>query len=214
MDKNEIRKLLEDSGFTIKESRYKNIAFRLKLNNGVAVFCGDGGVIWYKGKQKDLIKRIIDENYNPKPNKKVFVVYGHDEEARNQLELILHRWNLEPLFIDQLPSEGRTIIEQLEKYIPQANFGLVLATPDDMGYPKDNENAKKYRARQNVVMELGMLLSKLGRSRVVVINKKTEDFEQPSDINGIIYKEYENNVEEIATKLARELIPKGYIINL
>ena len=44
----------------------------------------------------------------------VFVVYGHDENARTQLEAMLRRWNIEPLILDQLPSEGMTVIEKLE----------------------------------------------------------------------------------------------------
>ena len=64
--------------------------------------------------------------------KKVFVVYGHDTDARSQLETMLRRWDLEPLILDQLPSEGKTIIEKLEKHTNEANFAVVLATPDDI----------------------------------------------------------------------------------
>jgi predicted nucleotide-binding protein len=38
-------------------------------------------------------------------------MYGHDGQARNDLEMILRRWDLEPLILDQLASEGQTIIE-------------------------------------------------------------------------------------------------------
>ena len=81
---------------------------------------------------------------------------------------MLRRWDLEPLIIDQLASKGQTIIEKLEEYTGQANFGIVLATPDDVGYAKDHEDDKKFRARQNVVLELGMLLAKIGRSKVAI----------------------------------------------
>ena len=55
---------------------------------------------------------------------------------------MLRRWDLEPLIIDQLASKGQTIIEKLEEYTGQANFGIVLATPDDVGYAKDHEDDK------------------------------------------------------------------------
>ena len=48
-------------------------------------------------------------------------------------------WN--HLFLDQLVSSGQTIIEKLEEYTSQVNFGIVLATPDDVGYPKADEAA-------------------------------------------------------------------------
>ena len=68
---------------------------------------------------------------------------------------------------------GRTIIEQLMEYIPRANFGIVLMTPDDMGYPKNEQSQPQPRARQNVVLELGMLLMKFDRSRIATLLKKT-----------------------------------------
>lgn len=55
---------------------------------------------------------------------------------------MLRRWDLEPLILDQLPSDGSTIIEKLEKYTNKADFGIVLATPDDIGYAKDSEDRK------------------------------------------------------------------------
>ena len=73
--------------------------------------------------------------------------------------------DLDPLILDQLPSEGQTIIEKLEKHTSEANFCVVLATPDDVGFRAGHEDEKAHRARQNVVLELGMMLSKLGRKR-------------------------------------------------
>lgn len=121
------------------------------------------------------------------PNKKVFVVYGHDKTARTQLDAMLRRWGLEPVILDELPSKGQTIIEKLEDYTEDVGFGVVLATPDDLGYPKDHEDQKAFRARQNVVLELGMLLVKLGRPKVAILLGSQVNMERPSDIRGLIY---------------------------
>ena len=125
---------------------------------------------------------------------------------------MLQSWNVESLAIDSLPVQGRTIIEQLEHYIPQANYGIILATPDDIGYLVGRENDAKYRARQNVVLELGMLLSKLGRSRISIILKECEKFERPSDIDGILYLQFEKDITEIGPRIKRELNAQGYAI--
>src|SRR5262249_24118198 len=77
------------------------------------------------------------------PRKKVFVVYGHDTTARTQLDAMLRRWGLDPVILDDLPSKGQTIIEKLEDYTEDVGFGVVLATPDDLGYPKDHEDKKR-----------------------------------------------------------------------
>ena len=148
-------------------------------------------------------------------HKKVFVVYGHDEQAKVQLEAMLRRWELEPLILDQLTSSGNTIIEKLEETINQVSFGIVLATPDDIGYAKDKEDEKKFRVRQNVVLELGMLLSKLGREKVaILLSQKEKDLEKPSDIDGLIYIPFTNNIEETKVNLSKEMKRNGYSIEI
>lgn len=148
-------------------------------------------------------------------NNKIFVVYGHDEAARNQLDAMLRRWGLEPLILDQLPSKGQTIIEKLEEYTADVGFAIVLATPDDEGHRKDHPDEKTYRARQNVVLELGMLLTKLGREKVAILLKDQEIMERPSDIQGLIYIPFKGNLQnEAATLLAKEMSEQGYIIKI
>ena len=213
MDKNKIRKILEENGYQITlEKRYRKYAWRFKLSIGSSVYCGDTGSCWAQGKQKRLLEDLINYLYVPEKNNKVFVVYGHDENAKNELIELLHLWNIEPVLISDQPYEGRTIIEQLEKYIPQANYGIVLATPDDMGFRANHKEEIKYRARQNVILELGMLFSKFGRSRVAIIKKEMSDFENPSDINGVLYIQYITSIFEIKAKLSKELNKHGYQI--
>jgi hypothetical protein len=99
----------------------------------------------------------------------IFVVHGRDHDARDQLELILRRLGLEPFVLQVTGGGGDTLIEALERQIgktAEASFGIVLATPDDMGYlGEDGPTDAKARARQNVIMEMGMLLASLTRKR-------------------------------------------------
>jgi predicted nucleotide-binding protein len=149
------------------------------------------------------------------PNKKIFVVYGHDEAARTQLDAMLRRWGLEPIILDQLPSRGQTIIEKLEDYTEDVGFAVVLATPDDLGYPKDHEDQKAFRARQNVVMELGMLLVKIGRPRVAILLGNQVEMERPSDIQGLIYIPFKQDLQKEAGQiLAKEMAAQGYNIDV
>jgi predicted nucleotide-binding protein len=69
----------------------------------------------------------------------IFVVQGHDKVARDELELVLHRLDLEPYILMNSNPAGKTIIDALEGKIGknhESDFGIVLSTPDDMGYPK------------------------------------------------------------------------------
>lgn len=189
------------------------MATTLKLANGCLVHCWDKGTVSCQGKNVEQVNAILSAaNEMPIQNRKVFVVYGHDTNARTQLEAMLRRWDLEPLILDQLISSGQTVIEKLEEYTQQANFGIVLATPDDIGYPKDDESKKQFRVRQNVVLELGMLLSRIGREKVAILLSQAEHMEKPSDIAGLIYIPFTDNVEETKLSLAKEMQSNGYSI--
>jgi len=143
----------------------------------------------------------------------VFVVYGRDRTARTELEALLRRVGLEPLILDQLPTEGATVIEQLEKYQQDVPGAIVLTTPDDEGYIRGEPDKVRPRARQNVVLELGMVLVKCSRDRVVVLLKDAANMEKPSDIDGLLYKGFTNSVEEVKVELMKELDRFGYEIN-
>lgn len=200
---------------TSEERTGNNLGTKIILSNGCIVNCWDKGTVNCQGKEAQDIEELLSNNIGlPPKNNKVFVVYGHDKNARTQLEAMLRRWDLEPLIIDQLPSDGGTIIEKLEKYTNQVEFGIVLATPDDVGYAKNNEDNKKYRVRQNVVLELGMLLATIGRPRVAILLSQAENMESPSDINGLIYIPFKDNVDEVALSLAKEMNRNGYNIEV
>ena len=127
---------------------------------------------------------------------------------------MLRRWGLEPLILDQLPTTGQTVIEKLEGTIAEASFGVVLATPEDEGYKANRPDEKAYRARQ-VVLELGMLLCKLGRQNVAILLKDQENMERPSDIQGLIYIAFKDNVEkDTGVTLAKTLAERGYPIEI
>lgn len=209
--------ILQGAGFEIKgqPKRYKDCGQTIKLMNNCAVIVYDKGGFQIVGKAKKQVEKAVKADLAACNiyNSKVFVVYGHDQGARDQLELLLHELDLTPLFLDRLPSEGKTIIELLEKYIPQANYGIALLTPDDIGGERLTPDKLKPRARQNVILEVGMLQMKLSRTRVALVTKKTDEgIELPSDLDGIMRLDYQTDVKEIKEKLMRELKGKGYHI--
>ncbi|WP_439029594.1 TIR domain-containing protein [Gordonia terrae] len=148
---------------------------------------------------------------NPGPNKNVFVVYGHDTAATDALDLLLRKMGLKPIILANLPAAGDTIIEKLERYLRQSGdvgYACVLLTPDDVGHVATEPGPPKPRARQNVILELGMVLANLGRKRVAILYQ--EDVEKPSDIHGLLYLPFKNKIEEVKSKLFKELQAAGY----
>ncbi|MDK9723147.1 MAG: nucleotide-binding protein [Rhodospirillales bacterium] len=229
MTKDEVCDLLQANGFSVtQEGRLPNDAgWQLRCAGGEIVAIYDTGKVVAQGKNQDQIKALFGQTL-PAPKsashvncssvtvapRNVFVVYGHDSSARTELEAMLRRWGLNPLILDQLASEGKTIIEKLENAQGQANYAVVLATPDDEGHRKEHPDEKQFRARQNVVLELGMMLAKLGRDRVAVLLKGQANMERPSDIQGLIYIPFKDNVQEAALTLAKEINAKGIPIDL
>lgn len=147
--------------------------------------------------------------------RRIFVVHGHDTEARDQLELVLRRLGLEPFILMNTSGGGMTIIEALEGQIGRdysAAFGIVLLTPDDFGYAKgDGPDKAEPRARQNVILETGMLLSSLTRERIALLVKG--HVEMPSDLQGIIEFRFNEHVREIVPKLCERLREAGIDID-
>lgn len=185
---------------------------KITLSNGGVVICYHSGACVPQGKNPDKIRAILESDLGPK-NRKIFVVYGHDTATRDALELTLRRLEFEPIILDREASNGQTIIEKLETYAKEVDYAVVLATPDDRGRAQGELNEKP-RARQNVVLELGMFLAKLGRKRVAILIKEENDFEKPSDISGLIYIPFTGTLDYNAKlRLAQELNNAGYKVD-
>lgn len=118
----------------------------------------------------------------PASGHKVFLVHGHDEGALHEVARFLERLAQDVIVLREQPNQGRTIIEKFEDY-SDVGFAIVLLTPDDRGGPANG--ALRPRARQNVVLELGYFLGRLGRMRVCALHRG--DVEIPSDYTGVIY---------------------------
>lgn len=157
----------------------------------------------YSGVEKALSESNNVAQYKT-GGKKIFIVHGHDHNAKNALENILFRWELKPYAIQDEDSKGRTIIEFLESEIKNHSLGIVLLTADDLGYAVNaGEESKQRRARQNVILELGMLIGALGRDKCIIVRQT--DVESPSDIDGLIYLSFDRDVNEIKDKLKQKL---------
>ena len=120
---------------------------------------------------------------------------------------------LQPFILQNADGGSKTIIEALEQHIYQeAAFGIVLLTPDDYGYPKTKGEADRQpRARQNVILEMGMIMAALGRARMVILKKGA--LELPSDAAGILDIEFNDHAREIVPKLAQRLQSAGFEID-
>jgi predicted nucleotide-binding protein len=139
----------------------------------------------------------------------VFLVHGHDEAAKEAVARFLEKLDLHPIILHEKPNMGRTVIEKFEAH-SDVGFAVVLLTPDDEGGPALSGRQLK-RARQNVILELGYFIGKLGRARVCALYK--EGVEIPSDIHGVLYVPYDAS-NGWRLKLANEIKAAGVKVDM
>lgn len=137
----------------------------------------------------------------------IFIVHGHDDVAKLELKNYLQNTLglPEPVVLHEKPNYGRAIIEKFEHYATKASFAFVLLTPDDPLAEQGIDTGKRYRARQNVIFEMGYFLGLFGRTagRVILLYKGELDI--PSDITGLVYIDISNGIDAVGEKIRREL---------
>lgn len=129
--------------------------------------------------------RCVPSKVEAGNTKRVFVVHGHDTNVRNEVELFVRSIDYEPIILCKRADKGNTIIEKIEREAKDVCFAIVIYTSCDLGKDK-NADEFKPRARQNVVFEHGFMCAHLGRERVCALLEN--GVEQPSDLQGVIYK--------------------------
>jgi predicted nucleotide-binding protein len=116
-------------------------------------------------------------------SRKVFVVHGHDNEAKNEVARFLSKIGLDEIILHERPNKGRHLLTKFQEESEGASFAVILLTPDDEGGLPGKKPQK--RARQNVIFELGFFIGKMGLSRVAPLVKG--EVERPSDYDGVGY---------------------------
>ena len=152
--------------------------------------------------------RRIEPKEEPKKSfqsKDVFIVHGHDESIKDSVALYVSQLGLTPIILSDKPSGGDTLIEKLEHH-SDVRYAIVLLTPDDVGQSR-RDNIEKTRARQNVILELGLFIGLLGRENVCPIVNGVGEL--PSDFIGVVYVPYDPKWK---LHLVRELVKAGFEI--
>lgn len=190
------------------------------------VFLGTSANMVYEG-LKASVRNVFDDYWRTENIKKqqdkikggspveknstVFIVHGHNIEMREAVKAFLIQAGFSPIVLSEKASGGKTIIEKFEEYADTAGIAIVLLSADDKGGIKSKEQLKN-RARQNVILELGYFMGKLGRNKVIALYEDKADIDLPSDIGGFIHipYSYENSWK---MDVGRELKQMGYNID-
>lgn len=162
---------------------------------------------------------LISQGQKSAPDpKKIFVVYGRNEEARKSLFTFLRAIKLDPIEWTELvkaTGKGSPYIgEILEKGFSEAKAVVVLMSPDDVGkvrkkFRRDGDSSSETeltpQARLNVIFEAGMAFGHCAERTVVVELGSLRPF---SDISGRHVVRLDNSTEK-RQELAQRLLTLG-----
>ena len=137
--------------------------------------------------------------------RRVHIVYGKDQVMKREVAKTLEMLGFEPVILHEQPNQGRNLLGEFSEY-SDVVFVVVLLSPDE-------DSTTSPRASQDVILELGFFLGKLGKGKVLSFYKEKSNFDLPVDITGAGYVKF----DEEGTwkyKLAKALEKIGFRVEL
>lgn len=82
---------------------------------------------------------------------------------------------------------GKGTLESLVLALGEFDFAILVLTPDDMMVSRDETFQSP---RDNILLELGMFIGRLGRERTFIVFNRDKDLKLPSDLAGVTMADY------------------------
>lgn len=141
----------------------------------------------------------------------MFIVHGHDEVLRLEVEKVVRGLGLNAIVLKDQANEGMTLIQKFEKNSDNVCFVIVLLTADDESFTKKDGKGELH-ARQNVVFEMGYFFhvfrSANGTHRGLFAILE-DGVTKPGDVDGLVYQPYIKGDRSWILSLIKELDAAG-----
>ena len=135
---------------------------------------------------------------------KAFIAHGGETPALIKLKEFLDALGLFPMIVEEQPSEGRSINEQVNWCLDQCDCAIVLATKGDI-----DGNTGEFIPRGNVLNEIGRFQERFS-SKVVYLIECCTKF--PTNISEKVWELFDaQSMDKAFIKVARELAAFGII---
>lgn len=93
------------------------------------------------------------------------------------------------VWTDDIFEASATAIESLEAVLESYDIGVVIFGADDLVESRGNE---KPAPRDNIVLELGLMMGAFGRNRTFIAKPQPLDIKIPSDLLGVVCLNFDN----------------------
>ena len=135
---------------------------------------------------------------------KVFIAHGGESPSLNKLREFLEALGVEPLVVEEQPSEGRSVGENVDWYARQADCAIILATKGDI-----DGKTGRFIPRGNVLIEIGKS-QELFKDRIVYLLQAGTKF--PTNISEKVWGRFTTQrMDDAFIKIARELKKFGIL---
>ena len=164
--------------------------------------------------ESDIRKGVRDERGQlvAKPESsseppKAFIAHGGRSGVLDKLREYVHALGIDPLVVELLTSQGMSVDDKVNKYIKDADCGIVLATKG--GIVDTTSKTPRRHSRLNVIDEYERLRAAFPHRTVLLVENGVD---LPSNISGITYERFaRQSMDRAFTAVARELTAFGIL---
>ena len=160
--------------------------------------------------------------HEPNAPNSIFIVHGHDEAALEEVKSFVTGIGVRPIVLREAAGPDQSLLQRFFRIAGEAKFAVVILSADDLGAariqfeaPNVGERSLQFRARQNVVLELGFFYGQLGWDHVFVLLKQPDrvypNFEMPSDIGGAVYDRMDTS-DRWKRELTERMSKAGFVV--
>jgi len=147
---------------------------------------------------------------------RILIIHGRAEDKKLLKETLGNgqgglRYLPEPMIMSECVRAGETIVDFFEKLAAEADAAIAVVTPEDLGVETISSAGAHLRAidlkqlypraRQNVWVEVGWFWGRLGRDRLMLLQRG--EIDMPSDLDSIIRQQYLQHPSERIDELEK-----------
>ena len=180
------------------------------LNEALKIVNKAIGKLQAEGKSWEVELPKKPEKATKQPSKamayepKAFIAHGGDSPALSKLKSFLEALGVEPLVVEEQPSEGRSVGENVDWYARQADCAIILATKGDI-----DGKTGRFIPRGNVLIEIGKS-QELFKDRIIYLLQAGTNL--PTNISEKVRVRFTSDkMDDAFIKIAKELKKFGIL---